>query len=125
MDEQQVKHIETVTEQRLLKCLRWSSNMSSAHGALEESQRCNVTIFTTSEMPKVGNHRHVDDHKSKNGIGCVIEVATGLVIDFVILSLYCHSGAGAVAHYGGEETAAYKKWKDGHTDCNCNYSGSS
>ena len=46
-------------------------------------------------------------HKSKYAIGCMIEVATGHVIDFVILSLYCHSCAGAVARYGGEETAAY------------------
>ena len=29
-------------------------------------------------------------HKSLYGIGCVVEVVTGLVIDFAIVSLYCH-----------------------------------
>ena len=47
-------------------------------------------------------------HKSKYGLGCVIEIETGLVIDFVIMSLYCHSCAGAIARYGGVETDAYK-----------------
>ena len=64
-------------------------------------------------------------HKSKYGLGCVVEIETGLVIDFVIMSLHCHSCAGAVARYGGEDTDEYKTWKAAHRNCNINYSGSS
>ena len=43
----------------------------------------------------------------------------------LILSLYCHSCAGAFARYGGEDTDEYKAWKAAHRHCNINYSGSS
>ena len=43
-------------------------------------------------------------YNSKYGLGCVIKIETGLVLDFVIMSLYCHSCAGAAAPYGGAET---------------------
>ena len=48
-------------------------------------------------------------HKPKYVLGCVIEIETGLVIDFFIMSLYCHSCAGATARYGGVETDEYIK----------------
>ena len=64
-------------------------------------------------------------HSSMYGVGCVIEVTTGLVLDLVVQSLYCHSCACASARYNGEHTPEFKKWKDGHTECNVNYSGSS
>ena len=62
-------------------------------------------------------------HNSKYGLGCVIEIETGLVLDFVVMSSYCHSCASAVAHYGGGNTEEYKTWKDSHTNCNTNYVG--
>ena len=62
-------------------------------------------------------------HSSMYGVGCVIEVTTGLVLDLVVQSLYCHSCASARARYNGEHTPEFKKWKDSHTECNVNYSG--
>ena len=59
------------------------------------------------------------------GLGCDVEIETGIVIDFVIMSLCCHSLAGAVARYGGEDTDEYKAWKAAHRNCNIHYSGSS
>ena len=64
-------------------------------------------------------------HKSKYGLGCIVEIETGLVLDFVIMSLYCLSCAGAVARYGGAGTEEYKTWKAAHTNCNINYDGPS
>ena len=64
-------------------------------------------------------------HSSLYGIRCVVEMVTGLVIDFTILSLYCQSCACAVARYGGRDTDNFKAWYDEHSDCTVNYSGSS
>ena len=64
-------------------------------------------------------------HSSLYGIGCIVEVVTGLVIDFTILSLYCQSCACAASHYGGRDTDGFKKWFEGHNDCTVNYTGSS
>ena len=64
-------------------------------------------------------------HSSLYGIGCVVEMVTGLVIDFTILSLYCQSCACAVARYGGRDTDNFKQWYDQHSDCTINYTGSS
>ena len=49
-------------------------------------------------------------HKSLYGVGCVVEVITGLVLDLTVLSLYCQSCACASAQYGGNNTAAFPQW---------------
>ena len=64
-------------------------------------------------------------HKSLYGIGCVVDIITGLVIHFVVLSVYCHGCACANARYGGTCTVTFLQWKANHRDCNINYSGSS
>ena len=64
-------------------------------------------------------------HKSLYGIGCVVEVVTGLVIDFAIVSLYCHMCACAASCYGGKHTRDFKRWHNTHKDCNINYVGNS
>ena len=64
-------------------------------------------------------------HKSLYGIGCVVEVVTGLVIDFAVLSLYCQSCSYPSMLHGGKNTAGFQQWHERHTDCNCNYHGSS
>ena len=63
-------------------------------------------------------------YKSIYGVGCVVEVITGLVLDFGILSIYCHGCASASARYGGTHTRELEEWKAEHTDCNCSYHGS-
>lgn len=60
-------------------------------------------------------------YKSIYGVGCVVEVITGLVLDFGILSLYCHGCASASACYGRTHTRELEEWKAGHTDCSCSY----
>ena len=64
-------------------------------------------------------------NKSLYGIGCVVDIVTGLVIDFVVLSMYCHRCACASARNGGTHTATFLQWKAYHRDCNIMYSGSS
>ena len=49
-------------------------------------------------------------HKSRYGIGCVVEVITGLVIDLQVMSLYCQRCAFASTRHGGRHTAAFKEW---------------
>ena len=64
-------------------------------------------------------------HRSMYGIGCVVEVVTGLVIDFTILSLYCQRCACSASRYGGRDTDDFKKWYKAHDNCTANYTGSS
>ena len=54
----------------------------------------------------------------------MVDIITSLVIDFVVLSMYCHGCACANVRYG-THTANYLQWKVNHRDCNINYSGSS
>ena len=44
-------------------------------------------------------------HKSLYGIGCMVDIITGLVIYFVALSMYCYGYACASVRYGGTHTA--------------------
>ena len=55
-------------------------------------------------------------HKSLYGIGCVVEVVTGLVIDFAVLSLYCQSCSYASKRHGGQNTTGFQQWHEQHTD---------
>ena len=63
-------------------------------------------------------------HKSLYGVGFVVEVVTGLVIDYHVMSLYCQSCAIAAAHYGDNDEE-FDRWREQHTTCSCNYAGSS
>ena len=65
-------------------------------------------------------------HKSLYGIGCVVDVFTGLVLDMAVLSLYCQRCAYASRRLGGKATAAFQDWFAVHEDeCQQNYHGSS
>ena len=65
-------------------------------------------------------------HKSLYGIGCVVDVVTGLVIDLAVLSLHCQRCSYAKKRYGGTNTPGFRNWHDTHINkCNRNYSGSS
>ena len=63
-------------------------------------------------------------NRSLYGIGCVIDVVTGLVLDFAVLLRYCQRYTYASTRYGGEATAEFRQWKASHTDCQANYTGS-
>ena len=61
-------------------------------------------------------------HKSKYGIACVIELHTGLVIDYYIMSKYSVT----CSHQLKPESEEYKQWCKGHKhECAVNYEGSS
>ena len=65
-------------------------------------------------------------YKSEYGIGCVVEVITGLVLDLQVMSLYCQRCAYASTRHGGRHTAAFKDWYLTHEpECNKNYEGAS
>lgn len=62
---------------------------------------------------------------SKYGVGCVIEVITGLVIDYVVLSKYCRVCQKKKTEVD-ENSPQFKIWFDGHKPvCQANYEGSS
>ena len=67
---------------------------------------------------------HKRGHTSNYGFGAVIDVLTGLVVGYEVLSKYC----GACTWNGtvlGKESAAFLESKENHTDCCVNYTGSS
>ncbi|CAN7978555.1 unnamed protein product [Ixodes persulcatus] len=61
-------------------------------------------------------------HTSNFGVGAVIEVNTGLVLDFSVHSKYCHG-----CNLGPKEDAeGYQAWMESHKDvCQKNFGGSS
>ena len=63
-------------------------------------------------------------HNSLYGIGCVVDVETGLVLDLTVLSLYCQRCAIARSQCQGNR-AKFAKWLESHTECNQNYRGTS
>ena len=56
-------------------------------------------------------------YKSQYGVGCVVEVITGLVIDLQVMSLYCQRCAYASTRHGGRHTAAFKVGWHGGEGC--------
>ena len=73
---------------------------------------------------------HTRGHKSKLGLGCVIENRTGLVVDYEVLSKYCHvcETVGAKIQEDDEKNGKnnYDNWLITHQpDCDKNHDGSS
>ena len=60
-------------------------------------------------------------HKSYYGYGSVIDLITHLVIDYEVLSLYCH-GCTTVGDHMDKASADYATWKASHV-CNKNFEG--
>ncbi|GFN94321.1 hypothetical protein PoB_002082700 [Plakobranchus ocellatus] len=67
-------------------------------------------------------------HKSLIGIGCVIDVLTGLIIDGHVLSLHCHVCAQTGASIKRETPHRYEQWRQDHIEkgeCTINFECSS
>ena len=64
-------------------------------------------------------------HMSMHGVAAVIEVVTGLVVAFVVLSTYCHRCSLKRAESRAEATALDARYLDHKKDCSINYHGSS
>lgn len=68
---------------------------------------------------------HKRGFTSNYGVGIVIELYTGLVVDFCVMSKYCHTCAITKSELG-EESPEFHFWMEGHKDnCSINYTGSS
>ena len=64
-------------------------------------------------------------HQSQYGIGAVIELQTGLILDYEVLSKHCLS-CNQHSTVLGKDSEEYKQWYDEHKEeCCCNYNGSS
>lgn len=62
---------------------------------------------------------------SKNGVGCCVEVLTGLVIDYEVLSKYCRI-CELMKIKLGKDSDEFKNWVETHkSKCQQNYDGSS
>ncbi|GFO17367.1 hypothetical protein PoB_004387200 [Plakobranchus ocellatus] len=65
-------------------------------------------------------------HMSRIGIGCVIDVMTGLVLDAELLSTYCHMCETTGTWVKGNTPQRYDAWYDEHrADCCINYASTS
>ena len=64
---------------------------------------------------------------SHYGIGICIDILTGLVIDFEVLSSYCHACVlkQSAVNEGKITVDELDSWREKHTDCAKNFSGSS
>lgn len=68
---------------------------------------------------------HKRGFTSKYGVGCVIDVITGLVIDFEVLSKYCRV-CETQKRKTSEESDEFEAWYLTHQPlCQANYDGSS
>lgn len=68
---------------------------------------------------------HKRGFTSNYGIAAVIDLQTGLVIDYVVMSKYCHVCEVTKSELGSD-SAEYAIWFEGHkSSCSRNYSGSS
>ena len=68
---------------------------------------------------------HKRGHTSMYGVAAVIDVLTGLVVDYVVLSKYCHACSMKKTALGSE-SEAFNTWHQGHEgQCAINYDGSS
>ena len=95
---------------------RVDSDMDSS---IEGDDTINLTV--SYDGPRVTR-----GHKSQYGIGCVMEVMTGLVIDLWAMSLYYQCCEYASARHGGVNTRGFIEWFRTHEpECNKNYEGSS
>lgn len=79
-----------------------------------------VAVSFDGSWPKRG-------HTSLIGFGAVVDILTGLVVDFELVSKYCHMCCVRADEYG-EGTATFLAWKKKHEElgeCNINFDGSS
>ena len=64
-------------------------------------------------------------HASMHGVAAVIDVVTGLVVDYEVLSMYCHSCSCKKAQLGADSPAFTAWYAEHQNDCSINYHGSS
>lgn len=94
----------------------------SKHEELDSSLQNNNIIDITVSYDGTWQKR---GHTSLYGIGIVIDVLTGLVIDYEVLSKYCPECVASKRDMG-ENSAEFDVWFQGHkSECSKNFTGSS
>lgn len=85
---------------------------------LDEPGPINISVSYDGSWQKRG-------FTSKNGVGCCVEVVTGLVIDFEVLSKYCRLCEVKKMKFG-QNSVEFEEWFTQHeTNCQKNFDGSS
>ncbi|GFV55643.1 uncharacterized protein TNCV_1821301 [Trichonephila clavipes] len=65
-------------------------------------------------------------HTSLIGVGCVIDMLTGYVVDFEVMSKVCRHCSVAKKNKLGQSSAEFSIWYEGHkSECDINHLGSS
>ncbi|GFW87110.1 uncharacterized protein TNCV_5124641 [Trichonephila clavipes] len=73
----------------------------------------------------VKNKEQKRGHTSNLGLGIIIDILSGLVLDFEVLSKYCHNCVVAGRDMG-VDSAEFHIWQKGHADeCDKNFDGTS
>ena len=100
------------------KCCHRSRNALQPNPYFPADQPVPITVSFDGTWQKQG-------HTSLYGVAAVIEIVTGLVVDYVVLSTYCHSCSLKHNEFKGQPDAfdAWYKWHK--EDCSINYVGSS
>ncbi|KAL8607716.1 hypothetical protein ACOMHN_039389 [Nucella lapillus] len=89
----------------------------SVYPSMDSDDVLDITVSYDGTWQKRGFTSH-------HGIGVAIETQTGLVIDFEVLSNYCHSCSLARTRLGSD-TPEMEDWLNNHADCDANFNGSS
>ena len=63
--------------------------------------------------------------EARHGVAAVVDVVTGLVVDYEVLSMYCHSCSCKKAQLGADSPAFTAWYAEHQNDCSINYHGSS
>uniref|UniRef100_A0A1B6JRX1 Mutator-like transposase domain-containing protein n=4 Tax=Proconiini TaxID=565685 RepID=A0A1B6JRX1_9HEMI len=104
-------------------------NLKKARARVRESYKDMDATITDDTVVDIGvsfdGSWHKRGHTSNYGVGVVIELQTGLVIDYCVLSKYCQVCVNTATELGAE-SPEFDIWYEGHKeDCYKNYSGSS
>lgn len=95
-----------------------SNDNGKANERNDENTIQNVDVTYDGSWPQRG-------HSSLHGFGSVIDILTGFVIDFEVVSKFCHVCKQAIADLG-EDSPEFFFWYEGHApDCPINHQGSS
>ena len=95
-----------------------------------EVRKAYTDVIASTDIPKVlditvsyDGTWHTRGHTSMYGVGCVIDVLTGFVIDYQVMSKLCFGCSRAKKRLSARD---FKQWYTAHaTDCDINHTGSS
>ena len=126
-------HLKTFQKKELQvtrKTLEATENGLDQSIAVVRAMHCDLNPDFPSDQPvpitvSFDGTWHKRGHMSMHGVAAVIEVMTGLVVDYIVLSTYCHS-CSLKRHEFRDDPASFDTWHAEHVDdCSINFHGSS